>query len=176
MINYGYSNDHKKALCSSLVAVSKQIDEYQEKLEQTQHSAQLVRTELKELSKQSQTISTSSKCSLCFAPLLNNSFLGREIAGSNPDTTKFCLVFLCGHQFHSKCALEEVYSFCKDEEVLSKVRDAQTSLAALNNFESNAKNPLLLLQAKAKEAVLNSGTVNEIMHIIKKNIFYIILK
>ena len=70
--------DHfKQALCSSLVAVSKQIDEYQEKLEQTQTSAQHVRDELKEVNKESQVVSAQSKCALCFAPLLNNSFLGK---------------------------------------------------------------------------------------------------
>lgn len=101
--------DHfKQALCSSLEAVSKEIDDYQEKLGmltisffweaptehsmfprktlydsgQTQTAAEQVRQDLKDLSRESKTITASCKCALCFGPLLNNSFLGEFITFS----------------------------------------------------------------------------------------------
>lgn len=64
--------DHfKAALCSSLVAVSKQIDEHQSNLVQTQQSADQVRCEIRDCQKSVRTLTTSSSCHLCFEPLLS---------------------------------------------------------------------------------------------------------
>ena len=51
---------------------------------QTQTAAEQVRQDLKDLSRESKTITASCKCALCFGPLLNNSFLGEFLFNLKP--------------------------------------------------------------------------------------------
>ena len=102
---FGYSKFFQ-ALCSSLVSVSAQIDEYQDKLQQTQNSARQIRKDIKDLNRKCYILTSENLCTCCYLPILSSAFLGMSFSA----TFNFILflVFHCGHYFHTACAVKEL--------------------------------------------------------------------
>ena len=68
------------------------------------------------------------------------------------------VVFHCGCNFHSACALSEVASICSDEDLALRIQSARKSIELVDNFDPNVKSNLsfTLLQSKAKQAVIEA--------------------
>jgi len=117
--------DHfKQALCSSLVAVSKQIDEHQSNLIQTQQSADQVRAEIRECQKSVRTLTTSSMCHLCFEPLLSSPFL----------------VYHCCHEMHTKCIVTTCKGqVTKDNAYYGTLCEVEDAIVRMESFDPDQK-------------------------------------
>ncbi|XP_038597125.1 vacuolar protein sorting-associated protein 18 homolog [Tachyglossus aculeatus] len=85
--------DHfKEAICGSLRAYNRHIEELQREMEEATASAQRIRRDLQELRGRYGAVEPQDKCAACDFPLLNRPFY----------------LFLCGHMFHGDCLLQAV--------------------------------------------------------------------
>lgn len=85
--------DHfKEAICSSLDAYNKHIEELKSEMDEATLSAKRIREDIQEMRNKYGSVEPQEKCSACEFPLLNRSFY----------------LFLCGHMFHYDCLLQSV--------------------------------------------------------------------
>lgn len=85
--------DHfKEAICSSLDAYNKHIEELKTEMEEATLSAKRIREDIQEMRNKYGSVEPQEKCSACDFPLLNRTFY----------------LFLCGHMFHYDCLLQSV--------------------------------------------------------------------
>ncbi|XP_069493612.1 vacuolar protein sorting-associated protein 18 homolog [Ambystoma mexicanum] len=85
--------DHfKEAICSSLDAYNKHIEELKTEMEEATLSAKRIREDIQEMRNKYGSVEPQEKCSACDFPLLNRTFY----------------LFLCGHMFHYDCLLQAV--------------------------------------------------------------------
>ncbi|KAJ1104409.1 hypothetical protein NDU88_001821 [Pleurodeles waltl] len=85
--------DHfKEAICSSLDAYNKHIEELKTEMEEATLSAKRIREDIQEMRNKYGSVEHQEKCSACDFPLLNRTFY----------------LFLCGHMFHYDCLLQSV--------------------------------------------------------------------
>lgn len=86
--------DHfKEAICNSLEAYNKHIEELKTEMEEATQSAKRIREDIQEMRNKYGSVEPQEKCAACDFPLLNRPFY----------------LFLCGHMFHYDCLLQAVY-------------------------------------------------------------------
>ncbi|XP_070796134.1 vacuolar protein sorting-associated protein 18 homolog [Pituophis catenifer annectens] len=86
--------DHfKEAICNSLEAYNKHIEELKTEMEEATQSAERIRDDIQEMRNKYGSVEPQEKCAACDFPLLNRPFY----------------LFLCGHMFHYDCLLQAVY-------------------------------------------------------------------
>nr|XP_033808678.1 vacuolar protein sorting-associated protein 18 homolog isoform X2 [Geotrypetes seraphini] len=108
--------DHfKEAICSSLEAYNKHIEELKKEMEEATQSAKRIREDMQEMKNKYGLVEPHEKCVACNFPLLNHPFY----------------LFLCGHEFHYDCLLEAVRPNLPSYKQV-KLEDLQKKLAATN--------------------------------------------
>ncbi|KAK9409708.1 vacuolar protein sorting-associated protein 18 like [Crotalus adamanteus] len=86
--------DHfKEAICNSLEAYNKHIEELKTEMEEATQSAERIREDIQDMRNKYGSVEPQEKCAACDFPLLNRPFY----------------LFLCGHMFHYDCLLQAVY-------------------------------------------------------------------
>ncbi|KAJ7344834.1 hypothetical protein JRQ81_000784 [Phrynocephalus forsythii] len=108
--------DHfKEAICNSLEAYNKHIEELKMEMEEATQSAKRIREDIQEMRNKYGSVEPQEKCAACEFPLLNRPFY----------------LFLCGHMFHYDCLLQAVYPNLPAYKQ-AKLEDLQKKLSAAN--------------------------------------------
>ncbi|XP_029454450.1 vacuolar protein sorting-associated protein 18 homolog [Rhinatrema bivittatum] len=108
--------DHfKEAICSSLEAYNKHIEELKKEMEEATQSAKRIREDMQEMRNKYGLVEPQEKCAACDFPLLNRPFY----------------LFLCGHMFHYDCLLQAVLPNLPTYKQV-KLEDLQKRLASTN--------------------------------------------
>ncbi|XP_053140605.1 vacuolar protein sorting-associated protein 18 homolog isoform X1 [Hemicordylus capensis] len=106
--------DHfKEAICNSLEAYNKHIEELKTEMEEATQSAKRIREDIQEMRNKYGSVEPQEKCAACDFPLLNRPFY----------------LFLCGHMFHYDCLLQAVYPNLPAYKQI-KLEDLQKKLSA----------------------------------------------
>ncbi|XP_062973780.1 vacuolar protein sorting-associated protein 18 homolog isoform X2 [Elgaria multicarinata webbii] len=106
--------DHfKEAICNSLEAYNKHIEELKTEMEEATQSAKRIREDIQEMRNKYGSVEPQEKCAACDFPLLNRPFY----------------LFLCGHMFHYDCLLQAVYPNLPAYKQV-KLEDLQKKLSA----------------------------------------------
>ncbi|XP_003224830.1 vacuolar protein sorting-associated protein 18 homolog [Anolis carolinensis] len=117
--------DHfKEAICNSLEAYNKHIEELKTEMEEATQSAKRIREDIQEMRNKYGSVEPQEKCAACDFPLLNRPFY----------------LFLCGHMFHYDCLLQVVYPNLPAYKQV-KLEDLQKKLSATSQPSKSHHRP-----------------------------------
>ncbi|XP_061467392.1 vacuolar protein sorting-associated protein 18 homolog isoform X1 [Rhineura floridana] len=117
--------DHfKEAICNSLEAYNKHIEELKTEMEEATQSAKRIREDIQEMRNKYGSVEPQEKCAACDFPLLNRPFY----------------LFLCGHMFHYDCLLQAVYPNLPAYKQV-KLEDLQKKLSATSQPSKSHHRP-----------------------------------
>ncbi|CAI5763982.1 vacuolar protein sorting-associated protein 18 homolog [Podarcis raffonei] len=117
--------DHfKEAICNSLEAYNKHIEELKTEMEEATQSAKRIREDIQEMRNKYGSVEPQEKCAACDFPLLNRPFY----------------LFLCGHMFHYDCLLQAVYPNLPAYKQ-AKLEDLQKKLSATSQPSKSHHRP-----------------------------------